>query len=404
MCDTMVTITDDGVLFAKNSDRDPNEAQVIEWHPAADHEPNAIVKTTWIEIEQVPRTHAIVISRPWWMWGAEMGANEHGLVIGNEAVFTKESTRGDMGLLGMDLLRLALERACSADEAVQMIVELLERHGQVGSCSFEHPKFTYHNSFLIADPQGAIVLETAGRQWATEKVNGRARSISNGLTITGFAEKYRDRLRGAVAGCAVRQPLTQKLASNAVAPSDLMAALRNNGTGSGPDWSLWRGSMVGPNMHAGGLLAASQTVASWVSDLRSEPVHWATGTADPALSLFKPIRIDQPADFGPIPNNKSDSRSLWWRHERLHRRAAHNWSRSVSLLAAERDALETRWLEELPSTEQAFVIADEVERGWLNRIWAETQRDERPFWSRYMWDRYNASANFSPEIELEESA
>ncbi|HEY4947973.1 MAG TPA: hypothetical protein VII19_08740, partial [Acidimicrobiales bacterium] len=89
MCDSFVTVTDDGVMFAKNSDRDPNESQVLQWVEAADHQPGDRVVCTWIDIPQVAHTHAVLVSRPWWMWGAEMGANEHGVVIGNEAVFTK---------------------------------------------------------------------------------------------------------------------------------------------------------------------------------------------------------------------------------------------------------------------------------------------------------------------------
>ncbi len=181
MCDTLVSLTPDGVLFAKNSDRDPNEAQTPRWYPASDHDPEpGQVDCTWISIPQVEHTHAVLLSQPWWMWGAEMGANEHGVVIGNEAVFTNQPL-GDPALLGMDLLRLAVERAATAHDAVAVIVELLEQHGQGGPCSHEKPGFSYHNSFLVADPSGAIVLETAGVNWAVEHVTGRGRSISNWL-------------------------------------------------------------------------------------------------------------------------------------------------------------------------------------------------------------------------------
>ena len=90
----------------------------------------------------------------------------------------------------MDLVRLALERASTAEDAVSVIVELLEHHGQGGPCSYERPHFTYDNSFLVADASGAFVLETAGRQWASEPVRGPGRSISNGLTIASFAKAH----------------------------------------------------------------------------------------------------------------------------------------------------------------------------------------------------------------------
>lgn len=69
--------------------------------------------------------------------------------------------------------RLALERADSAEKALNVIVELLEKYGQGGNCMEDECTFTYHNSFLICDRTEAWVLETSGKYWAAERVESK---------------------------------------------------------------------------------------------------------------------------------------------------------------------------------------------------------------------------------------
>ncbi len=390
----MVVVRPGSVLFAKNSDRDPNEAQFLDWQPRASHPAGVRLRCTWIEVGQARETHAVLLSRPFWMWGAEIGANEHGVVIGNEAVFT-DQRYAKSGLTGMDLLRLALERAASAADAVTVITELLDRHGQGGGCGHERRGFTYHNSFIVADPAGAYVLETAGKLWTVEKVKSGARSISNGLTIEPFARRHGDRLRTAVSACRVRQPLTQARAARASGPGDLMTTLAGHGAGVGiPRYSPINGGLAAPCVHAGGLVANSQTTASWVAELRSDgALHWVTATAAPCTSLFKPVRVTSPLDLAPQPTDSYDPAALWWRHEVLHRLVMRDPAVAYPLIRPERDATQARWLAAPPDPAAAFAEADELLARWTAAVAAGVgSRDTRPAWARRYWRTRNARA------------
>lgn len=405
MCDTLVSITDDGPLFAKNSDRDPNEAQVLEVVPAADHPAGAVVAATWMEIPQVGHTHAVLLSRPWWMWGAEMGANEHGVVIGNEAVFTRSRVDRE-GLLGMDLLRLALERATTAEDAVGVIVDLLERHGQGGSSSRDHPGFRYHNSYIVADARGATVLETAGRSWAIERVVGRGRSISNGLTIAAFAKAHLDPVRTRVAAAAARRGRTETAACAASGVGDLFAALRDHGPTGLPRWSKVNGALAAPCAHAGGMVTSTQTTASWVSDLRSGaagPQHWATATAAPCTSIFKPADLAHPPPgvWAARASGTFDPGVGWWRHELLHRLAVRDLSAAVARFGAERDRIERAWLQERPAVEAAFAEAQAAEDSWLTDLVGAGLADHRPAWLRRLWRKWDQAAAMPERVETE---
>jgi secernin len=392
MCDTIAIVESDRVLFAKNSDRDPNEAQFLDWQPRRDHAANAQLQCTWIAIPQVSRTHAMLLSRPFWMWGAEMGSNEHGVTIGNEAVFTRERY-GKTGLTGMDLVRLALERSESAEQACEIIVSLLEIHGQGGGCGHENRRFTYHNSFMIADPREARVLETAGRHWAVDRVTG-VRSISNGLTIPGFAERYTDSIMTRGSGCRFRQARTEKLAAERHSIANLFRTLRDHGPhGDHPYYSAMNGGLSAPCVHAGGLLASSQTTASWVAELRpGSHQHWVTATASPCTGLFKPVQVEQPLSLGPNPTDRDDGQSLWWRHERFSRCVLANPAALMPIFQQQRDELEARWLDETPDPRAAFARGDTLVTEWSEKVAAIEPKDVRPFWVRRYWHTRNARA------------
>ncbi|KRZ58635.1 Secernin-3 [Trichinella nativa] len=289
-CDTFVvlpTYTENRlVIFGKNSDRPCNEVQEVIYIPAADHGADAKLKCTYIEIDQVPHTFAVVLSKPAWMWGAEMGSNEHGVVIGNEAVFTKLNSSDDSveRLLGMDLLRLGLERSKTARESVDVISSLLEKYGQGGRCSDEMD-MTYHNSFLMADRQEAWVLETAGRHWAAERVEG-FRNISNNLTIsTNIQLLSKDAKKTALDNGWWTEDV----------PFDFSAIFGKNGCDPQNFTvenmiSILRNEESGICMGLGGsFVSTSSQVSILPSDSSLQCFHFFTGTPDPRSSGFKPF-------------------------------------------------------------------------------------------------------------------
>ena len=184
-CDTLIDTPGDtaycNTIFAKNSDRHPTETQPLVKHDRKTHSPNTINTLEFISVPETEVSYKHVGSRPYWCWGYEHGFNEHQVVIGNEALQSK--LRPDKPTLtGMDLVRLGLERGSNAREALDAITSAVERFGQG---KFEHPDghSTYDNGFIVADPNEAYVLETAGHEWAARKVQ-KSQGISNTYQIS----------------------------------------------------------------------------------------------------------------------------------------------------------------------------------------------------------------------------
>lgn len=393
MCDTLGMIAEGKALFAKNSDRSPNEPQVSEYYPARDPQ-EPMLKATYLTIDQVAHTYACLLSRPTWMWGAEIGVNERGVCIGNEAVFTKGAYAKN-GLTGMDLLRFGLERGATAAEARDVIIELLERHGQGGNCGHDH-NFFYDNSFLIMDRKNLFVLETADKQWAYQAYP-RA-SISNRLTlgkdadkysgdqVVDFKKKFSDPLFTFFSGSKARWGQTCSAITQVSNVQSLFKVLRQHEPGV--DNPLCQASLTSPCMHAGGPVG-DHTTASMVVELDRDIKVWLTGSSTPCISLFKPWRFGDPLTAPIVEPNLNQSEAYWQAHEAFHRSVIGKILPEA--FYQERDALEVASLAESEVTTDWAVLTEKarVEEArfyarWTGELNADTcgSRSFKRYWEK----------------------
>ncbi|XP_021562594.1 secernin-2 isoform X2 [Carlito syrichta] len=393
-CDCFVSVPPasaiPAVIFAKNSDRPRDEVQEVVFVPAATHTPGSRLQCTYIEVEQVSQTHAVILSRPSWLWGAEMGANEHGVCIGNEAVWTKEPVGEGEALLGMDLLRLALERSSSALEALHVITGLLERYGQGGNCREDPEPFCYNNTFLLADCTEAWVLETAGRLWAAQRIQEGFRNISNQLSIgTDISAEHSElraqaQARGWWGGqgtfdfarvfSLTQQPVRMEAAKARFRAGWELLRQQQGAITAEVMMGVLRDKESGICMDSGGF----RTTASMVSVLPRDPtrpcVHFLTATPDPSRSVFKPFVFgagvaQAPQVLSPIFGAQDPVRTLPRFQARVDRRHSLYRGHQVALELMESDQ---QFRQKQRDLEQEGL---EAARGLLAGEWVPTPQE-----------------------------
>ena len=389
-CDSLVALgnatADGAVLFAKNSDRPATECQPLVQLPAARHPPGARVRCQYIDIAQVPETARLIGSRPYWLWGFEHGMNEHGVAIGNHTVFAKDELAGH-GLIGMDLVRVGLERAATAGAAVDVISGLIETHGQGGS-GYADKEWPYHNSFLVADRAEAFLLETSDRHWAVRRVRDVG-SASNHLSIGAdwdalgegtiahavaagwwsdttparfdFASAYRDTSAAPAVISSGRHRRTCELLAGArggLTPGHLRAALRDHADGvlyhpgRTPDDERYFTIC----MHAE---PVGTTTASMIARLPHDADdllrYWGCLGA-PCVGVFLPYYIDgelpqRLARGGAVPSDDSP----WWRFNALLALVAGDWQHRAARVRETWDGFEAMLADEAVEIESEAV-------------------------------------------------
>ena len=190
MCDTLVALPsvtrNQTMVFAKSADCEVNEANAIVRIPRGKHVKGEAVRITHLMIPQAAETYEVILTKAFWTYGCEVGINEYGLSMGEEAVFTDEMAEAKDGIIGPDLMRLALERSRDCQSAIELMTGLLEKYGQGGSAELKGNSH-FDSSFLMSDMNEAYILETAGRKWAVKKIEEFELDLQHAAHLNGLA-------------------------------------------------------------------------------------------------------------------------------------------------------------------------------------------------------------------------
>jgi dipeptidase len=425
MCDTFAALpnatTTGTTLLAKSADTEVNECQVLEHLPARDWPEGAMVRVTHRLIPQARRTHDCLINKSFWLYGAEIGVNEHGLAIGNEAVFTNNYDKVE-GVNLIDLLRIMLERAASAREAIDVTAGLLREFGQGGNCELRGNSH-FDGSFILADPNEAWILETAGREWAAKRVTDVA-AISNVLSITDdwdlsslgsqsnakvdFRERFVDMGPSIDSGAPERLAVSSgymRAHAGRISLRTMADLLRQCPEG----WDPAEGEITtNICMHAGiSPKRLWQATGAMIADCGKDgAMAWFTGTSGTDVSIFKPAfpGLGFP-EMGPKPKETYDPAAMWWRHEHLHRRVMADWPRLAPEIRAEIEALEDGFFAEASAIrvaskveqqafmEECWTRADALTEKWIKRLESRPVPFANPAYGE-TWHAFNAAAAF----------
>jgi len=344
------------MVFAKNSDRPVGEVQLavpFGRRPTA----GCILRTQYLSIGDTG-AHAALLSCPTWLWGAEHGVNEFGVAIGNERVATvHDPAQARPRLIGMDMVRLGLERARSAEEALDILVDLLTTHGQGGIADAARQE-AYDSSFLIADPRQAFVLDTSGTDFAAAPFP-RGTAISNRLSVgSDWTRGSPDLEPGAdfgrfrdpdapVASAELRLAASrafldgQRATAGGLTPAATAAHLRDHGNGpwgapgaagpaqppppaGGPGSGSGTGSGSGVSvcMHlCGGSVTAASLIAVLPTDLAAgAPLQAYVALGSPCVSIYVPAFVRTAAGPPPYVPKELSSESMWRAADALRQR------------------------------------------------------------------------------------
>jgi dipeptidase len=410
------------VIFAKSADCEVNEANALVRIPRQQHVPGEVVRLTHLAIPQAEETYEVILTKVFWTYGCEIGINEYGLAMGEEAVYTTQETIEEKdGVIGPDLMRIGLERARTCQEAIEIMTALLEQYGQGGNCEMSGNSH-FDSSFLMSDTQEAYILETAGRDWAARKIDDIG-SISNMLSIRSdwdrrsgeqkpldWANAYARPEVPPTLGSPDRQSITYHglaAARGQISVTTAFDIMRHHNPGYHPAHAPAHQNVC---VHAGPQKNRWwQADAVMVTEVGDHGVMaWVTGTSGTCVSIFKPVflGVDLP-DIGPLPTQNFNPDSLWWKHELLHRRAMADFDRVVSEIRQDFDRIEAAFLaaaetvkygavnEKKEFMDYCFRKAMDATEAWIERL--RGRRDlafDDPAYGA-MWRKLNAGAGLT---------